>query len=111
MIPLGGRLGVIWGHKYTLSVGCLIWTVWALAGGYASNLVGICIMRALCGVGGGLMIPNIVAMIGINFPPGKKRNLGLALFGCMAPVGAAGGSLVSAVLVQLTEWKWLFFFL
>ncbi|KAL8921864.1 MAG: hypothetical protein Q9172_003797 [Xanthocarpia lactea] len=29
----------------------------------------------------------------------------------MAPVGAAGGSLVSAVIVQLSEWKWLFFML
>jgi hypothetical protein len=29
----------------------------------------------------------------------------------MAPVGAAGGSLVSAVIVQLTEWKYLFFML
>ena len=107
----GGRLGAVWGHKYTLTLGCVIWTVWAFCGGYATNLVSMCLMRGICGIGGGIMIPNIVAMIGITFPPGRKRNLGLALFGCMAPVGAAGGSLISAVLVQLTEWKWLFFFL
>lgn len=62
-------------------------------------------------MGGGLMVPNIVALLGITFPPGRKRNLGFALFGAMAPVGAAGGSLVSAVIIQLSEWKWLFFFL
>lgn len=44
------------------------------------------------------MIPNIVALLGITFPPGKNRNLGMALFGAMAPVGAAGGSLISAVI-------------
>lgn len=43
----------------------------------------MCIMRALCGIGGGLMIPNIVALLGITFPPGKKRNLGMALFGAL----------------------------
>lgn len=48
---------------------------------------------------------------GITFGPGKRRNLSLALFGAMAPVGAAGGSLVSGAFVQNTEWKWLFFFL
>jgi len=68
-------------------------------------------MRGLCGIGGGLMVPNIVALLGITFSAGKKRNLGLALFGAMAPVGAAGGSLVSAIVVQLSEWKGLFFLL
>jgi MFS family permease len=57
------------------------------------------------------MIPNIVGLLGITFPPGKKRNLALALFGSMAPVGAAGGSLVSAVIVQLSHFKWMFFLL
>jgi MFS family permease len=37
--------------------------------------------------------------------------MGLALFGAMAPVGAAGGSLVAAAFVQEVQWKWLFFFL
>ncbi|KAK7702337.1 hypothetical protein SLS64_009628 [Diaporthe eres] len=71
----------------------------------------MCLFRGLCGIGGGLMVPNIVALIGITFPPGPKRNLGFALFGAMAPVGAAGGSLVAAVIIQLSHWKWLFFFL
>jgi MFS family permease len=57
------------------------------------------------------MTPNIIALIGITFPPGKKRNLGFALFGAMAPVGAAGGSLIGAIIIQLTEWKWAFFLL
>lgn len=84
------------------------WVVWALAGGFSNNLIAVCVMRALCGIGGGLMIPNIIALIGIEFPPGKKRNLGFALFGAMAPVGAVGGSLVGAIVIQLTEWKWAF---
>lgn len=71
----------------------------------------MCIMSGLCGIGGGLMIPNIVALLGITFPPGKKRNLSFDLFGAMAPVGAAGGSLVGAVIIQLSNWKWLFFML
>ncbi len=57
------------------------------------------------------MVPNAVALLGINFPPGKQRNLAISLFGAMAPIGAAGGGLVSGVIVQLSEWKWLFFLL
>jgi len=110
-VLIGGRLGEIYGHKTILTAGSLWWIIWALAGGYSTNLVSMCLLRGLCGVGGGLMAPNIVALIGVTFPPGKKRNLGMALFGSMAPVGAAGGSLVAAVIIQLAHWKWLFFML
>jgi hypothetical protein len=110
-VLIGGRLGEIYGHKTVLTAGSLWWVVWAFAGGYATSLLSVCLMRGLCGVGGGLMVPNIVALIGVTFPPGKRRNLGMALSGAMAPVGAAGGSLVAAVLVQLAHWKWLFFML
>jgi len=104
-------LGAIYGHKNMFTAGCIWWTIWALAGGYANNLVSMCLFRAFCGIGGGIMVPNIVALIGITFPPGDRRNLGFALFGAAAPVGAAGGSLVGAVIVQLTEFKWLFLWL
>ncbi|KAK6841521.1 hypothetical protein PG989_009930 [Apiospora arundinis] len=107
-VLIGGRMGAIYGHKNVLAVGSLWWTVWALCGGYSNNLIAMCIMRGLCGIGGGLMVPNIVALIGINFPPGKKRNLGIALFGAMAPVGAVGGSLIGAVIIQLSDWRWAF---
>ncbi|KAK4038322.1 aminotriazole resistance protein [Parachaetomium inaequale] len=110
-VLIGGRLGEIYGHKAVLTAGSLWWVIWALAGGYSTGLVSMCLLRGLCGVGGGLMVPNIVALIGVTFPPGKERNLGMALFGSMAPVGAAGGSLVAAVIVQLAHWKWLFFML
>jgi MFS family permease len=107
----GGRLGAVYGHKHVFTAGCVWWTLWAFCGGYSNDLISMCIMRALCGVGGGLMIPNIVALLGITFPPGKKRNLGFALFGAMAPVGAAGGSLIGAIIIQLSDWKWLFLML
>ncbi|KAJ9149796.1 Aminotriazole resistance protein [Pleurostoma richardsiae] len=110
-VLIGGRLGAIYGHKNVFTAGAAWWILWALAGGFSTNLISMCLFRGLCGVGGGLMVPNIVALLGITFPPGKKRNLGFALFGAMAPVGAAGGSLIAAVVVQLTEWKWLFFLL
>ncbi|KAL8846244.1 MAG: hypothetical protein Q9221_008657 [Calogaya cf. arnoldii] len=110
-VMIGGRLGAVFGHKSVFTAGCIWWVLWALCGGFANNLVSICIMRGLCGIGGGLMVPNIVALLGITFPPGKKRNLGMGLFGAMAPVGAVGGSLVGAVIIQLSEWKWVFLWL
>jgi hypothetical protein len=108
-ILIAGRLGAIYGHKLMLTVGCTWWVIWTLACGFAPNLVLLCIFRGLAGIGGAIMVPNAVALLGITFPPGRRRNLAMGLFGAMAPVGAAGGALIAALVVQLTEWKWIFF--
>ncbi|KAI0914181.1 MFS general substrate transporter [Ustulina deusta] len=110
-VLIGGRLGTIYGHKNVLMAGSLLWVLWTALGGYADTLLGVSLLRGLAGIGGGLMIPNIIALIGITFPPGNKRNLGFALFGAMAPVGAAGGGLIGAIVIQLAGWKWSFFLL
>ena len=56
------------------------------------------------------LAPNAVALLGLLILPSRNGNLAMGLFGAMAPVGAAGASLFSAFLVQLAEWKWVFFF-
>ena len=110
-VLISGRLGAVYGHKRLLILGCAWWVLWIIATPYADGIVGVSIMRALAGVGGGVMTPNAVALLGITFEPGKRRNLAMALFGAMAPVGAAGGSIVCAAFFQTMPWRWLYFFL
>ena len=109
-VLIGGRLGEVYGHKLMLALGCIWWVIWHLASGFAPDLVVLCLFRGLAGVGGGFMVPNAVALLGITIPPGKKRNLAFGMFGVTAPVGAAGGTAVATLFVQLAEWRWAFFF-
>ncbi|KAF2158714.1 hypothetical protein M409DRAFT_71505 [Zasmidium cellare ATCC 36951] len=108
-VLMGGRLGEVYGHKTVLMGACAWWLVWNLVAGFAPGVITLCVFRGLSGIGGGLITPNAVALLGVTFPPGRKRNLAMGLFGAMAPVGAAGASVVAPLLVQLTEWKWAFF--
>jgi MFS family permease len=110
-VLIGGTLGAVYGHRNLFAVGAAWWVFWTLATGLADDIIAMAFMRGLAGMGGGVMTPNAVALLGITFPPGKKRNLAMALFGATAPVGAAGGSLVAAAFVQEVQWKWLFLFL
>jgi MFS family permease len=110
-VLIGGTLGAVYGHRNVFAIGAVWWVFWTLAIGLADNLIAMAFLRGLAGIGGGLMAPNAVALLGITFPPGKKRNLSMALFGATAPVGAAGGSLVAASFIQEVQWKWLFLFL
>jgi MFS family permease len=110
-IIAGGRIGALYGHKHTIVVAGLWWILWSLISGFMRNIVGLSITRGLTGIGGAFMVPNAVALLGITFPPGKMRNITVGLFGAAGPIGAAGGTVFGGIFIQLTHWKWLFFFL
>lgn len=107
----GGRIGGRFGHKRTLTYAGAWWVIWHLVSGFMRSVIGLAFARGLAGAGGAFMVPNAVALLAINIPPGKSRNIAMGLFGAMAPIGAAGGGVFGAIFAQLTEWKWLFFFL
>jgi MFS family permease len=130
-VLIGGRFGDVFGHKNILLGGAVWWVIWSLVSGFAKGIVALSLFRGLTGMGAAFIVPNAVALIGHTFPPGRMRNVAMGLFGAMAPsesffqgcsfllrddadaeslVGAAGGSVISVIFVQLAEWKWEFFF-
>jgi MFS family permease len=110
-VLLGGRLGMILGHKNMVVVAGIWWVIFTLISGFLRNFVALCTMRALAGVAGGIMVPNSIALLTVTFPPGRMRNITVSFFGAMAPLGASAGFVLPGVFVQLVPWKWLFFFM
>ena len=110
-VLVSGRLGTVFGHKKMLTFGAVWWIFWTLATPYATGIVGVSIMRALAGIGGGIMVPNAVALLTVTIPPGRSRSLALAIFTARGPVGGAGGATLVGFFMQWTDWRWLFFFL
>ncbi|KAL5343900.1 MFS general substrate transporter [Aspergillus crustosus] len=110
-VLMGGRVGAVYGHKNTVIIAGIWWVIFHLISGFMRSIVSLSIMRALSGIGGAFMVPNAIALLTITFPPGKMRNISVGLFGAMAPIGAAGGSVFPGFFGQLVHWKWLFFFL
>lgn len=110
-VLIGGRIGAVHGHKNTMLVGACIYVLFHLITGFMRSADTVIVMRTLSGVGGGIMVPNLIAMLTIAFPPGIMRNIWVGMFGAMGPVGAAGGTVFPGFFGQLTEWWWLYFFL
>jgi len=108
---MGGRVGAVYGHKNVAAIGGMFWVIFHLISGFMRSVVSLSVMRALSGVGAAFIFPNAVALLTITYPPGKARNISVGLFGAMAPVGAAGGSVFPGLFGQLSPWWWLFFFL
>ena len=110
-ILMSGRLGSIYGHSRVLLLGASWWVVWSLISGFCNNFVAFNIARGMNGIGGAMVVPNAVAIIGTTIPPGKMRNRCLAFFGTGAPIGGWAGVLMAGLLAERIAFKWLFVFM
>lgn len=107
-VLIGGRLGMVYGHKLMLLMACIWWTALQIACAFSPTVAVLCVLRGLTGIGAAFTTPNAAALLSTNIPPGRKRALANSLFDAMSPVGAAAGCLVSALLMQLTQDLWSF---
>jgi MFS family permease len=109
-VLVSGRIGAVYGHKKIVLVGGAWWTFWSLINGFCTgSIITFAIARACSGIGAAFAMPNVVAIIGITFPPGKMRNMTLGLFNFAAPVGGTLGCLLIGIFIQWAEWRWFFF--
>ncbi|KAI5860570.1 MFS general substrate transporter [Durotheca rogersii] len=108
-ILFSGRLGDTFGHKTLFLVGMAWFSVWSMVCGLAiySNHVLFVVARAFQGIGPAIVLPNGLAILGVAYPPGRRKEMVFAVFGAMAPSGAILGSLFASLLA-LTWWPWAF---
>lgn len=110
-VLMSGRLGSIYGHGRILLLGAIWWVLWSLVNGFCKNFIAFNVARGISGVGGAMVVPNAVAIIGTTFPPGQMRNRCLGLFGAGAPVGGWAGALIAGLLAERLPFRWLFVFM
>src|SRR5215472_938021 len=95
----GGRLGDMFGRKRLFLIGVAGFTVMSALCGAAQSPGQLIAFRVLQGVMGGIMIPQILAIIQVMFRP-AERIKALAGFGVTAGLGTVSGPLLGGLLIQ-----------
>ncbi|MFE5245075.1 MULTISPECIES: MFS transporter [unclassified Streptomyces] len=95
----GARLGDQLGRRriYLIGLGAFVATS-ALAGA-AVNAEMLIIARVLQGVAAALMVPQVLAMLQVDFPK-SERPKAMSLYGMSLAVGGIGGPLLGGILLQ-----------
>lgn len=85
------------------------YAVWSMVCGLAiySNDVLFIFARVLQGIGPAIVLPNGMALLGVAYAPGRRKEMVFAIFGAMAPAGSVLGSLFAS-LFALAWWPWAF---
>ena len=94
-----GRLGDRIGRRRTFTLGLALFTVSSIACGAADTGELLIAGRLLQGVGGALLMTNLLSLIGVMFE-GPDRAKALSAYGMTLGLAAVSGQLIGGVLVQ-----------
>ena len=104
----------MYGHKKMFTIGWIWFGIWSFITGFShvsKDIILFSICRAFQGIGPALLIPNAIALLGMNLPAGTQRNMAFACFGAAGPTGAATGAFFTAIIVDYAWWPWCFWIL
>ncbi|MFI6041824.1 MFS transporter [Nocardia sp. NPDC051321] len=106
LLPLGA-VGDRWGRKPVLLTGLALFGMANLAASLAPSAEILLVARLVSGVGAAMIMPVTLAVITSTFPD-EERSRAIGVWTGVAGGGGILGMFLSAVLVDLASWRWLF---
>jgi EmrB/QacA subfamily drug resistance transporter len=106
LLPLGGRLGDVFGRRRTLVLGSLGFAGASAFGGAAQSFEWLLAARVLQGAFGALLAPSGLALLTTTFTEPRERNKAFGIFGAVVGSGAAVGLMLGGALTEYLSWRW-----
>jgi EmrB/QacA subfamily drug resistance transporter len=93
------RLGDQIGRRRTFSIGLAVFTLASAACGFAGDATVLVMARLAQGIGGAMLMPNVLSIIGATYA-GQDRARALGAYGLIMGVAAVSGQLIGGALVE-----------
>ena len=106
LLLLGGRLGDLFGRKWTFVAGLIGFSVASAVGGAADSFGVLVAARATQGAFGALLAPSALALLTTIFTDPAERGKAFGIFGAIAGGGSAIGLLLGGILTETLSWRW-----
>ena len=97
-----------YGRKGTLMLGLVVFGVGTLASALATSADLLIVTRAFMGIGGAMIMPSTLSILGTVFPDAAERTRAIAIWAAMAAVGIALGPVLGGVLLAHFDWGSIF---
>ncbi|SEM89189.1 MDR family MFS transporter [Lihuaxuella thermophila] len=108
IVPIAGKLADLLGRKNVYVAGLGIFIIGSALCGMAQTMHELVWFRALQGVGGGIMMPMAMIVIGDLFS-GKDRAKWQGIFGAVFGLSSVIGPQVGGWIVDSLNWRWVFY--
>lgn len=108
LLLVGGSLGDHYGRRRIFLIGVAIFSLASAWGGFAADIRQLILARALQGIGGALLVPGSLAIIGASFR-GEDRGRAIGTWSGFTAITAAIGPVVGGWLIEQISWRAVFF--
>jgi len=102
----GGKLGDLFGRKWTFIGGLLGFSIASAIGGAAGSFGMLVGARTLQGAFAAILAPSALALLSTTFTDPAERGKAFGVFGAIAGSGASVGLLLGGVLTEVLTWRW-----
>ena len=108
VIPVLGRLGDLYGRKWIMVVGVVVFVVSSVLCGASQSMEALISFRFLQGLGGGAIFACVFATVGDAFSP-RDRGKYIGLFAGTFSLAAIIGPTFGGFLTDHGGWRWVFY--
>jgi EmrB/QacA subfamily drug resistance transporter len=105
LLLLGGKLGDLFGRKWTFIAGLAGFSVASAIGGLSQSFAMLVAARALQGAFGALLAPSALSLLTVTFADSPDRPKAFGIFGAIAGGGASVGLILGGALTQAFSWR------
>jgi EmrB/QacA subfamily drug resistance transporter len=106
LLLIGGKMGDLFGRKWTFIGGLIGFAVVSFMGGLAPSFGVLVVARALQGAFGALLAPSALSLLTVTFAGSPDRPKAFGIFAAVATAGASVGLLLGGALTDALSWRW-----
>ena len=108
-VLVAGSLSDRLGRKGMLLAGLFVFGASSVAGGLTNTIEALIAARAIMGIGAAMVFPSTLSLISNVFTDRRERALSIGLWGATTGVAIALGPIVGGGLLQVFDWRSIFF--
>ena len=108
LILTAGTLGNRYGRKLMFGLGIVVLALGSVVVASSSGIALVIVGQAIAGVGGALILPNSVALLGVAYPDPHQRTEAITIWAASSGIGLAAGPLIAGGLLNHFSWHAVF---
>jgi EmrB/QacA subfamily drug resistance transporter len=106
-LPVFSVVCDMYGRKLTFLAGFALFSLASLLCGMADDIGWLIALRAVQGVGGGLLGANSITVL-VKSVPGGQRARAMGVLSAAQAIGLTSGPLIGGLLLDALGWQWIF---
>lgn len=107
-VPIWGKLGDTLGQKRVYMIGFSLFIFGSVLAGLAWNLTSMIAFRVIQAIAGSADYPTAMAILALNFKPGKERAQALGIWSSSFAAASVFGPLIGGPLIDNFGWRSVF---